>query len=204
MPYYKILKKNHTFPLDKSFNSPEDFSFTNEENVAKFIRGGELIARVSAGNVRKIIGDRFVSETITLCDVVLISKSELWDDEQFCENAVRKFPYAMQFVKNQTEKICKIAIENCWWAMQFVRKQTSMINRFAVTVNPWNLKFVKEQTEDLCIIAVQKDWNTLSLVQNQTNRICDIAYEKGGIYSLWLVRNKYQYLAWRGLNDKCV
>lgn len=111
------------------------FNFFPAENVPFFLCYGSKLAFVSIPNDSKIV--RFpnysISNKIVIEKIIDIKDWEMWENNEFCNEAVKKYGLALEFVKNQTEAVCLQAI-----------KQSS-----------FSFKFVKNQTEALCLEAIK-------------------------------------------------
>ena len=104
-----------------------------------------------------------------------------YTDHDACLEAVKNDPYALRYVKEQTEDICLEAVNQNSMALMYVKNQTEDICLEAVKQNGCALRYVKEQTEDICLAAVKQDGCALRYVKEQTEDICLEAVKKYGL-----------------------
>lgn len=94
------------------------------------------------------------------------------------EHIINDYPFALQFVRNQTPDICLKAVKQHGFALQFVRNQTHEICLEAVKKNGCALEFVEDRTQKICMEAVKQNPHALQFVRNQTLEMCREAIKR--------------------------
>ena len=89
-----------------------------------------------------------------------------------CLEAVKQNGYALQDIKNKTDRVCLEAVKQNGSTLKYVDNQTYEICLEAIKQNPSSLKYVNDQTEEICLEAVRLDGNALRYVKHQTDKIC--------------------------------
>jgi hypothetical protein len=81
---------------------------------------------------------------------------------------VKKYGYALQFIKEQTYELCLEAVKTsgCACALKYVKEQTPEICLASVKNSGCALEYVKEQTPELCWEAVKEHGWALQYVAN--------------------------------------
>ena len=112
-----------------------------------------------------------------------------YTDHDACLEAVKNDPYALQYVKEQTEDICLEAVKQNGCALKYVKNQSTEICLEAVKLDGFDLQYVREQTEGICLEAVKRNGLALMYVKNQTEDICMEAVKQCGL-ALKYVKNQ--------------
>lgn len=76
-------------------------------------------------------------------------------DEELCFEAVSNTPYAIKYVKNQTEKICMHAIKNGYGIFEYIKNPTYEMRIAAVTKESMNIKYIENPTREEIKIALK-------------------------------------------------
>ncbi|MFQ4261483.1 UNVERIFIED_CONTAM: hypothetical protein C4Z64_02450 [Clostridioides difficile] len=109
-----------------------------------------------------------------------------------CLISVRKLPWTISYVQDQTPRLCLEAVKDWGSSLQYIREQTNKICLSAVKDYGKALMYVKEQTEEICIEAVKEDGMALKYVKNKTEEICLEALKQDK-YSIKFIKNKLKY-----------
>ena len=96
-----------------------------------------------------------------------ITEFKKWEDKAYCLEAVKNYGYALQYVKNQTEKVCLEAVKDYGNALRYVKDQTEEVCLEAVKNYGDALRYVKVQTEKVCLEAVKNYGYALQYVKNR-------------------------------------
>lgn len=88
---------------------------------------------------------------------------------RICEEAVRSFGYAIQYVKKQTEDIALLAVTQDGLSLEFVDKEfhTERVINKAIKQNPLSFKFAQLKTYDICLKAVKLNGVNLEFVPKE-------------------------------------
>jgi len=137
-PFYKITNKNElhngfqyvdglnidTIPFCTAECAAGGLYFANKANIFHFFNFGMNIRTVQIPDDAQVsIEDyKFKSSKIILLNKSLISDSDLWNDSEFCNLAIKHNGMLLEFVKvsNKNQSLYEIALRQSGWALQFV------------------------------------------------------------------------------------
>lgn len=85
---------------------------------------------------------------------------------------VKRNPYNLQYVENQTEEMCMEAVKRNGYTLKFVKHQTPEICMQAVKGNGFALSYAQYQTEEMCLEAIKNYASAIQWVKQQTPKIC--------------------------------
>lgn len=154
------------------------------------------IAFISIPDDAKVIHfkDKSKADRIYIEKIIDLNDWEMWENEEFCLNAVKRNGCFLGFVKNQTEVVCLEAVKQTGYALLFVKNQTETVALEAVKQNGIVLQDVKNQTGEICLEAVKQNGYALRYVRNQTKSVCFEAV-KQTVLALIYVENRT--VAWK-------
>ncbi len=115
--------------------------------------------------------DKFKANIIVLGHIKKITGMHIWKDEKYCLEAVKKNPYTLEYIIEQTDKICLEAVKQNGEVLIEVNKQTPEICLAAVQQSGWALKFVKEKTQEICLAALKQTSSAFRFVDKQTRKM---------------------------------
>jgi len=131
---------------------------------------------------------------IKINSCIPLEEWKLWDDYNFCVDAVKENGYLIRYIKNPKYELYELAVRSRPLALRYLPNPSVEMCFTAVRACPEALKYVDRQTYDLCLLAVEKDGTVLKYVQNQTDELCRIAinsrpdayqYVKNKTWRLW-------------------
>jgi hypothetical protein len=207
--YFKVLNnslKHHGFQYKlglnidtNSFNKKEfenGLYFCSLKQVPLWMRNDSKLAFVSIPNDAKVVHfrDKSKANKIFIHRIIDFENWEMWENEEFCLNAVKRNGCFLGFVKNQTEVVCLEAVKQTGYALLFVKNQTETVALEAVKQNGIVLQDVKNQTGEICLEAVKQNGYALRYVRNQTKSVCFEAV-KQTVLALIYVENRT--VAWK-------
>ena len=167
--------------------------FTDIAHLGRFYKYGELVAIITIPEDARVYrdpaedkwkADRFIIERFESID-------SYWSDRTFCLEAVKRYGYALEHVKNHTQEICLEAVKQNGCALRHVEEQSHEICLEAVKQDGYALIYVENQTQEICLETVKRDGYALEYVENQTQEICLEAVKQRG-YALRYVENQTQ------------
>ena len=120
--------------------------------------------------------------------------------EAICLAAVKQNGNILKKVKYKTHNICLEAVRENGNALRYVDHQTKDICLAAVRNNGYALQYVKNQIEEICIEAVRNIGNAMFYVKDQTYRICTEALNSDYNYAVNLINIKDKNTAMVVLN----
>lgn len=88
---------------------------------------------------------------------------------RICEEAVRSFGYAIQYVRTQTENIALLAVTQDGLSLEYVDEEfhTEYVITRAINQNSLAFKFAKNKTYDICLKAVKLNGINLEFVPDE-------------------------------------
>lgn len=110
-----------------------------------------------------------MGQTQELCDLVVKQDAsnisyidETYRHQKMCENAVKNYASALQYVPHQTEKICLAAIKRDAMSLRYVKNPTMKIYVAAVNRSPdaWNLIKKEKLRKEIKKAKKQKRYQT--------------------------------------------
>lgn len=94
--------------------------------------------------------------------------------KEICTEAVKRWGYNLEDIKNQTPEICMLACR-CKETLKYVKDQTLEICVKFLEAYDESFQYVRDMTEELCFIALQFNPYTLRYIENQTEEMCYFA-----------------------------
>lgn len=168
-----------------------------EVDVPQFLNNGSKLAFISIPDDAKaeFAGSRIQADKIVVTKIIDLKDWEMWENEEFCIKAIRRYsnvakyiknpeilfnaikwnPLALEFVENQTEEMCLEAVSRQPYTIQFVKNRTDKICAKALEKEPLTLRYVKNQNERMCLEAVTRNGWALHYVEKPTIYMCLIA-----------------------------
>ena len=180
-----------TVVKDKTLIPYDGLWCTTANNMLKYLCNYDDIVKVEIPSdaIFQYINNIWQTDKYNIIETIPITQWKKWNDNKFCEMAVKINIYNLQFVKKQTEKICLYCVTIIGWSLQYIKKPSVDICMNAVKNYGKALQFVPIdlQTEDICIEAVKQDANALQFVNQQTEEICSLAADysfEHGLHSI--------------------
>jgi hypothetical protein len=109
----------------------------------------------------KIKGDKFVLE----------NKRCIYDCEERCILAVRRYMYAIQFIKDPSEKVQLEAARQDGYSIRFIKNPSEMVQLDAVRCYGTAIRFIKDPSEEVQLEAVKKNGYSIRFIKDPSETI---------------------------------
>jgi hypothetical protein len=133
---YRIGLNIDTTPFKPTGNcSAGGLYFCSKENILKFYGSyGENIWRITVPNDARVYVEKcsFKANMIILCEQISIYNIFDMSTNECLMNVIGHSPFAIQYIKNQTDEICKLAVQKDGKLLQYVKQQTEEICEISV------------------------------------------------------------------------
>lgn len=93
------------------------------------------------------------------------------EQEQEYIKKVKKNPFFLKEIEDQTEAMCLEAVERNGSALKYVKKQTPELCFKAVKEDGWALEYIEKQTSKICLEALKEEAYVLGLIGEKTKEM---------------------------------
>ena len=95
---------------------------------------------------------------------------------EFHLKAVKKNPYVLGDIDEQTEEMCLTALKKDGYCFNYFKIKTKSLLLKSVEVEPSILKLLEEQTEEFYLEAIKLNWKSVRYIKNPTHEMLMLAY----------------------------
>ena len=75
--------------------------------------------------------------------------------EAFCMDAVKRYAYAIKYIKNPSEALCIAAVKKDGVAIKYIKNPSEALCMAAIKQNAFSIEYIKNPSEAVCLAAVQ-------------------------------------------------
>jgi hypothetical protein len=165
--------------------------FCESKDVYLWLSYGSKLAFISIPNDAKVIHfwNKSKADRIFIEKIIDLKDWEMWENKEFCIEAIKLNKNSLEFIKNQNNDLCLEAVKCNGSDLKYIINQTEEMCFEAVKQNGNALEYIINQTEEMCFEAVKQNGNALQFVVNQTDDVCLQAVKQNG-HALQYVKNQ--------------
>jgi hypothetical protein len=127
--------------------------------------------------------DHFRVEKLVVIDKVKLRDIPLWEDKDFCINALYSDTAALKYIKDPSYEMYMIALNGDGLLLRYLKCHPDIdkLALIAVKQNGLAFQYVENQTDEICLAAVKQNGLALRYVKTKTNAICTDAIRQTGL-----------------------